>query len=440
MFKSFLYFLLFTTAINYGQSEFKFANNKKKIVIPFQLINNLVFVPLTLNGEELTFLLDTGVEQTVILSIDETQDLQLYDVETMKLRGLGSSKTVDGYKSSNNRVELNGFVDSKHELYVILDQEFNFSAQIGIPVNGILGYHFFKNHLVEIDYQHKKVIIHREKSTKLTNKLKRKFHKDSISIELNKPYLVTEIKQNEKTIKSKLLLDTGNSDAVWLFSNDQKKIAPPIKNIDDYLGRGFSGNVHGKRGRIQNFKFGNKTFENPIVTFPDSTSLKSVSFVPNRLGSIGGEVISRFNVFFDYKEQAIYTFPNNKINEPFSFNMSGIDIEHAGLEWGTETVQERRSGIKIYTNKDTSYEPNFKFKFTLKPIFKIFSVRVASEAEKAGLKKGDKIIRINGTHAHNLSIERINKLLKEEDGRMIFFEVERNGKKLKIRFPLKNIL
>ena len=144
--------------------------------------------------------------------------------------------------------------------------------------------------------------------------------------------------------------------------------------------------------------------------------------------------------FFDYKEQAIYTLPNHKINEPFSFNMSGIDIEHAGLEWGTETVQERSSGIKIYTDKDTSYEPNFKIKFTLKPIFKIFNVRIASEAEKAGLKKGDKIIRINGTHAHNLSIERINKLLKEEDGRTILFEVERNGKNLKIRFPLKNIL
>jgi len=440
MFKSFLYFILLSTAITYGQSEFKFENNKKKIVIPFTLINNLVFVPLNLNGEELTFLLDTGVEETVILSIDETQDLKLHNVETIKLRGLGSNEAVDGYKSSNNRVELNGFVDTKHELYIILDQEFNFSAQIGIPVNGILGYHFFKNHLVEIDYQHKKVIIYREKSAKLSNKLRRRFHKDSISIELSKPYLITEIEQNENIIKSKLLLDTGNSDAIWLFSNKQKKIAPPIKNIEDYLGRGFSGNVYGKRGRIQNFKFGNKTFENPIVTFPDSTSLKSVNFVPGRLGSIGGEVISRFNVFFDYKEQAIYTSPNHKINEPFSFNMSGIDVEHAGLEWGTETIQERSSGIKVYTNKDTSYEPNFKIKFSLKPIFKIFNVRIASEAEKAGLKKGDKIIRINGTHAHNLSIERINKLLKEEDGRTILFEIERDGKNLKIRFPLKNIL
>lgn len=440
MFKSFLYFLLFTTAISYGQSEFKLENNKKKIVIPFKLINNLVFVPLTLNGEELTFLLDTGVEETVILSLNETQDLQLHDVETIKLRGLGNDEAVNGYKSSNNRLELNGFVDTKHELYVILDQEFNFSAQIGIPVNGILGYHFFKNHLVEINYQHKKVIIHREKTAKLNKRLKRKYNKDSISIELNKPYLVTDIKHDGNIIKSKLLLDTGNSDAIWLFTNTPMKLAPPIKHIEDYLGRGFSGNVYGKRGRIQNFKFGNKIFENPIVTYPDSTSLKSINFVPNRLGSIGGEVISRFNLFFDYKEKAVYTIPNNKINEPFSFNMSGIDIEHAGLEWGTETIQERSSGIKIYTDKDTSYDPNFKIKFSLKPIFKIFNVRIASEAEKAGLKKGDKIIRINGTHAHNLSIERINKLLKEEDGRMIFFDVERDGKNLKIKFPLKNIL
>ena len=437
-----LLFLLFSV-YGFSQSEFQINNSKNKVVIPFKLINNLIFIPVRVNGEELTFLLDTGVEQTILFSLDDKDEVKLFEVEKLKLKGLGSNDAIDSYKSSKNKFEIGDFVDYNHEIYIVLDQEFNFSSQVGIPVNGIIGSNFFKKHIVEINYDRRKIIVYNHDNKKINNRLQKKFVKDSITIEDKKPYYVSNIKTGEKTISSKLLVDTGNSDAVWLFLNKTDKIKLPKKNIQDYLGRGFSGNVYGKRARLNSFEFGKKTFDFPLITFPDSASVKSVNFVPNRIGSVGSEIISRFTVVFDYLNNAIYTKPNKQIDEPFHFNMSGIEVEHAGLEWVKDFYEDRQSqGIKIYTNSqsDERIQSNLKIHFELKPIFKIASVRVSSEAEKAGLKVGDRILRINHQSSQGYTIEMINELLKSEEGKTIEMEIERENKIYKFKFQLKNII
>jgi len=430
--------LLLCSLCALGQSGFHLINSKKNAVIPFKLINNLIFIQVEVNGEALTFLLDTGVEQTLLFSLDDKDEVQLFEVEKLKLKGLGSMEAIDSYKSSKNKVSVKNFIDLNHEIYIILDQEFNFSSQVGIPVNGIIGSKFFKNYIVEIDYNRKKITVSDHLNQKVQTRLQKKFARDSITIEDSKPYYISSIKSEGLNVPSKLLIDTGNSGAVWVFSSKTDKIKIPKKNIDDFLGRGFSGNVYGKRGRLESYEFGRKTFYLPLVTFPDSTSVKSVNFVPNRVGSVGSEVISRFTVVFDYKNSSIYTKPNSKINEPFHFNMSGIEVEHAGLEWVKEADN---NSIKIYTTApDEKIQSNLKIHFDLKPVFKIASVRTGSEADKSGLKIGDKILKINSHISHDFTIEKINELLKSEPGKIIIMEVERNNRSYEVKFQLKEII
>ena len=164
-------YLLFFTSCGFSQSEFQINNLKHKVVIPFKLINNLIFIPVKVNGEELTFLLDTGVEQTLLFSLDDKNEIKLFEVEKLKLRGLGSKESIDAYKSSKNKVEVKDFVDFNHEIYIVLDQEFNFSSHVGIPVNGIIGNKFFKNHIVEINYDRKKVIVYDHDNRKIKKRL-----------------------------------------------------------------------------------------------------------------------------------------------------------------------------------------------------------------------------------------------------------------------------
>lgn len=431
-------FLLGILGSGFAQTDFKIIKNKKKVVIPFKTINNLIFIPVVINKVPLTFLLDTGVEQTIIFSLDENEELKLLNVESIKLKGLGSKEAIDAYSSTKNKIEIKEFVDENHEIYVVLNQEFNFSSQVGIPVNGIIGYDFFKNHKIEINYSKKKITIYSDVHKKNLKKLRR-FSNNPITLELNKPYLYATVYETNKSKSLKFLLDTGNSDALWFFSNKNKNVSIPSITIDDFLGRGFSGDIFGKRGRIESFTFGKHTFENPIATYPDSVSIKSVNFVKDRAGSIGGELLSRFTIVFDYPNLKIYTTPNAKLNEEFHFNMSGIEVEHAGLEWVKETYEGISKGIKIVNNSE--YDKNsLQVRFELKPIFKISNIRKNSTADQAGLKKGDRVMRVNGINTHGLSIEKINQLLKSEEGKNITIEVERNQNLIKIKFQLKRII
>ena len=52
--------------------------NSEKTVIKFKLINNLIFIPMTVNGVELNFLLDSGVAETLLFSLENKDVDELY--------------------------------------------------------------------------------------------------------------------------------------------------------------------------------------------------------------------------------------------------------------------------------------------------------------------------------------------------------------------------
>jgi len=435
-----LFFGLFLPFLLFGQGDFLLENNATKAIIPFKLINNLVFIPIKVNGVELNFLLDSGVEETLLFSMEEKQEVSFNNVEKIKLRGLGSEEEIEGLKSTKNILETHGLKSSDHMVFIILDQSFNLSSHIGIPVNGIIGHKFFRNNLVEVNYQKKKIIVH-AKSNKYQGKLDKQFKMVPITVEKSKPYIMTKATVNDQEIPAKLLIDIGNSDAFWIFENDKIKL--PNKNFPDFLGKGFSGDIEGHRAKIDKFSIDEFDFKKPIVSFPDSASIRNVKMVPGRIGSVGGEVLKRFTLVLDYKEKKLYLKRNSKFGEPFTYNKSGITVQHNGLQWVQETVHLETvrvaSTMDELQEKDKN-ENNFKYKFALKPVYEIVNVRENSAAEKCGLRKGDIIVSINKNQPYKYTLQQINNLLKSEDDVWINLEVERNSLVLKFRFKLEDEL
>jgi hypothetical protein len=326
-------------------------------------------------------------------------------------------------------------------LYIVLDQSFNLSSHIGIPVNGIIGYNFLRSNLVEINYEKKRVIVFKD-TERNRKKIEKKFQTVPITVERSKPYIAGSIVINSKKIPVKLLIDIGNSDAIWLFENDEKSIKIPSKNFDDYLGRGFSGDVEGKRAQIEKFTFSKFEFDNPIIAFPDSSSIKNVRMVKDRAGSLGSEILKRFALVFDYPNQKMFLRKNNNFNDPFSYNKSGVEVQHNGLQWVQETVHletivKTGNEVEFRDNKTVN---DFKYKFVLKPIYIIANVRKNSPAAISGLQKGDVVVKINAKPAYQFTLEKINTLLKPEEEKWITFEVEREGKHLIFKFQLLNVL
>lgn len=439
--KSLFLFLMFCVAYPVSaQQGFHFEKDVDKISVPFKLINNLVFVPIKVNGIELNFLLDTGVAETILFSLEDKKEVRFFNAEKILLKGLGSQAAVEGLKSTNNILEFSSLKYRNHMLYIVLDPDFNLSSHIGIPVNGIIGYQFFRNNLVEINYKKKKVIVYKD-TKKNRFKIEKKFSTIPITIEKLKPYLKSTVNQDSRNVPVKLLIDVGNSDAIWLFQDRSELIKVPQKNFDDFLGRGFSGDVEGKRGRIEKFQMADFEFNNPVVAFPDSISIRNVTMVPDRMGSVGGEIMRRFTVIFDYQKQQMFLKKNSDYQAPFSYNKSGVEVQHNGLQWVQETVRMETVPMAKRNESDGVNVANeFKYKFQLKPIYEIANVRKNSPAANSGLKKGDIILFINNNPIHKHSLQEINALFKSEEEKWITLEVERNSEILKFRFQLYDIL
>lgn len=425
---------LYSIAMN-AQNSFEIKDSKK-VVIPFKLINNLIFIPININGAELTFLLDTGVAETTIFSL-ENKELRLSPLEKMKFSGLGGSASIEGFKSDRNLGKIGkNFINDSFTLFIILDQDFNISSHVGIPVNGIIGYHFFKNHPVVIDYSSKKITVY--KDPELFRKKIKKYDELPISIERNKPYILADIEMTNERKNSKLLIDLGNSDAIWLFPTLIKNFVYNRPNIDDFLGRGFNGDIYGKRSRIHNFHLGNFKFAKPLTAMPDEFSIQHVSLVGDRKGSIGGDILRRFTTAFDYTNQKLYLKKNGNYDDPFHFNMSGLDFQQDGMQWDKDLVnlESRKkdnggTGVEVINN-------SLQYKFVLKPLFSIAGVRKDSPAERAGLKKGDQLISINGRKTADMTLQKIMEMMKSDEGKTINMLIVRKNQELTLSFTLED--
>src|SRR6187402_821695 len=104
--KGVFFLLLMTIMPVFGQDGFIFDKGVEKVTVPLVLINNLVFIPIKVNGVELNFLLDTGVEETILFSLEDNPDVNFYNSEKIFLRGLGSEDAIEGLKTTNNVLEL----------------------------------------------------------------------------------------------------------------------------------------------------------------------------------------------------------------------------------------------------------------------------------------------------------------------------------------------
>ena len=414
-------------------------DNTDKTVIKFKLINNLIFIPMTVNGVELNFMLDSGIAETLLFSL-ENKDVDFKNIEKITFKGLGETVSIEALKSIKNDIKIGkNFIDKSHTIYLVLDEDFNISQDIGIPVNGIIGYYFFKNHPIEINYIKKTITIYKDKS-KFPKKISR-YSDFPMSVEFNKPYMFADVELKHKSEPSKLLLDLGNTDSVWLFPAIIKDFIYNRPNIDDFLGRGFSGDIFGKRSRINSLSIGNFKLKKPIASMPDEFSIQHLKLVKDRKGSIGSEILRRFTVIFDYSDQRIYFKSNRYLDDPFLIDGSGLEIKQDGLLWEKEQVQVKTAKLHSPSNEinviDNSPD-SFQYKFTLKPIFLVSGTRKDSPAQKSGIIKNDQLITIDNKQAKEMTLNKIHKILKTDVSRKINLEIKRNGVPMKFEFTLED--
>src|SRR6218665_4111511 len=125
--KTWLLLLLLLSFAGKAEADFRIVG-QEKITIPFQFVNNIIVLPIIVNGVELHFVVDSGVGGTLLFSLDN-EEINFNNIEKIKFTGLGGQEAVEGLRSSNNKVSVAGnFVDTSNQISIILDEDFNISS------------------------------------------------------------------------------------------------------------------------------------------------------------------------------------------------------------------------------------------------------------------------------------------------------------------------
>ncbi|MCC5919338.1 MAG: aspartyl protease family protein [Cyclobacteriaceae bacterium] len=399
-------FILLQTEANGQDVGFRFTEKGNQIEIPIEIANNLVVVPVKVNGLiDLKFIVDTGVPTAILTEKFITDVLDVKFSRSIPLVGAAGGIAINALLTNDVRIDMKG-VEGVGQALLVLEEDFlELSNYLGIEVHGIIGYELFRNFTVQIDYRHRVMRLYKTR----TFRPKRNEKVFDLEIDGMKPYMKMQIDQPDSSYTAKLLIDTGAGHPLLLDPRIDPRVSLPDERIETQLGRSLTGILEGELGRVPAIRWGDFAFEDVLSSFPKSsaTSEENLKLFKDsgRSGSIGSEVLKRFRVTFDYKSGKIYFKKQYwRYREPFEHDMSGLYVRAAGPQ-----LQE----------------------------FVIIDIKEGSPADEAGLRYGDQIISINATHANDLDFQSIHRLFRSKDGKKIRIRYLRNGERGKAKFRLK---
>ncbi|MEW7292518.1 aspartyl protease family protein [Aquimarina sp. 2304DJ70-9] len=438
---------LFVNFALLGQANFKLPQGMDSGKLKFELANNLIVIPVTLNGVELSFILDTGVGSTIIFSVDNKSSLELKNASKIYLRGLGDGEPVEAIKSLNNQLKIGKAISNDHTVYLVFDESINFSPRMGFPIHGIIGYDFFKNFILDINYTKKIIKINEPKSYGYKKCKKCYQTKIDFRDQNKKPYVTAKYKSQKGLIDINLLLDSGSGSSLWLFENKKRGINIPNNSFRDFLGKGFNGDIYGERTKVEELRIGDFVLKEVTTSFPDSIYIQGIP-IQKRQGSLGGNVLKRFNLIVDYPNQKISFKKNDFFDKPFYYNMSGITVQHTGFDIAVDTTalnslaglsekNRRYLGLnKVISEKTVTLSNSF----VLRPKYEISDIRPGSPSDVVGLREGDIIVEVNGRKAYNYKLSALNDLFYSQEGKKIRIKIIRLGVEIKFEFYLKKVI
>ncbi|MEM6830033.1 MAG: aspartyl protease family protein [Bacteroidota bacterium] len=390
-----------------GQKEFGFSmpSGSKRVEIAFEEYNNLIVIPITLNGFlTLKFILDTGVETAILTEKLYADIIDVNYVRELKIAGPGINDSVEVYVANELTFNLPGGLVGKNMNMLVLEEDYlELAENMGEEVYGIIGYDIFSRFTVEVNYDSKRLILHDPRRYKP----KRRSTTLPIEVRRGKPYLKTSITQEKKKKALDIMIDTGASHAALLDFGGFEANLVPEERIVTRLGTGIAGEIPGYLSRLDTLSIGQYSFDEVLYSAPLEGTYNKTIKRGSKYGTIGGGLLHRFNVTFDYTNEKMYLQKASRYKDSFEHDMSGMTLNARGQ------------------NLDT---------------LKIESIRKDSPADLAGLKTGDIILSINSKSLRNSRLSEIFAMLRKKEGIKIKCKVLRDGQKLRRTFRLKRLI
>ncbi|HJQ97905.1 MAG TPA: aspartyl protease family protein [Candidatus Polarisedimenticolaceae bacterium] len=357
--------------------------------VPIDLAGNTTFVQVKVNGSgPYAFILDTGAHSSSV-SPDVVVKLGLPAREGAVAHGAGgavASSRVPGVALSVGDAKLSGLELGSFPMTAI-------ENSAGRRIDGVLGAELFQKYIVELDYVALRMTLYEPKEFTAEGRGKGL----SLSFHDNHPYVHAGVElPNGKKIEGEFVIDSGSSFPLILVPSFIEEhgvrdaVAAPLVTA----GRGVGGEVALPIGRVAALRLGTATLALPVTALPQEGWFAR----EGNVGNIGSAILRRFRVTFDYSRKRVYLEPNERLAQPFEFDMSGLVLVTEGPEYSVRRVQK---------------------------------VLPKTPAEEAGIVPGDQIVSFDGKPASELKLPEIRDLLKQPD-RSVPIEVLRDGGKVAV--------
>ncbi|MCM4169650.1 hypothetical protein KCTC52924_02247 [Arenibacter antarcticus] len=433
-------FFIFCLPVLLVAQEYTLPKSEKYEKVKFKLVNNLIIVPVDVNGAKLSFILDSGVNKPILFNLSDQDSIQINDVREVSIRGLGDGDPIKALSSSNNTFQIGKARNNNQLLYVVMDKELNLSPRLGIVVHGIIGYDLFRDFVVSINYSSKVIKLYDPQLYKPKKRAKEQTL--SLHLEKSKAYLKGFVLIGDKqNVPVKLLVDSGSSDALWLFEDVEKGLDVPKNSYQDFLGQGLNGGIYGKRTKIKGLVLGEFHLKEAKTAFPDMEYFSSITSFGERNGSLGGEILKRFTAVYNYRDSTVRLRKNAMFNDPFNFNLSGINLQHNGMRYISESIADSRGVVRdkgdSFGNVQIVFES--KTRLSIVPEIIVSGIRAGSPGQEAGLREGDVILAVNGKKVHNYELQKILEMLNEKEGKRVKVQVARFGNDVMVTYVLKKM-
>jgi hypothetical protein len=378
---------------------FDLEGSPKHVVIPFRMIRDLVIIRLDINGKgPFNFVLDTGVGLMLITDPKLVDSINVMNKRTIKIEGLGKGDDLEAYITSALNVQIPGLKSYDVGAAILKTDQFGLSNYAGMPIHGLLGYEFFNNLAVKIDFSDSTLSVSKPKDTRFFSRGS-KIH---LSIEGRKPYLQAKVTYTNGTkLTDKLVFDLGAGHPLSL-ENIIEKHGLPDKFISANLGVGLTGPVEGFLSRVKEVDIGKFKVKNVITSFPIAKPGEKRE--EQRDGNLGMGLLKRFTMIIDYPDSALYLKPGYNVDDVYEHDMSGLEYYCSGDDL-THVIINR--------------------------------VEPGSPGDVIGLEPGDEIISINFKPVEKMKLEEIDAIFKSKPDRTLLLEIFHDKKYDNVIITLK---
>lgn len=352
--------------------------------IPIEIAGGMVLLQARVNGSAPEWLVfDTGATINVL------------DEAFAKRIGLDLSDRSRDERSGRERVKAHGLtlgfpgVELTGQTATVMNIT-DLALFMGHPLVGIFGYELLRRAVVDLDYAGKTLVVHQPGTFTYTGP----GTKLPLEVVGKWPVLPVRLEQQGRPpVDNRLILDSGSMSAVSLMTGS---LAADTIDVPVSAGIGGVGAGNARAGRISALSVGPWTFKNPVAMLPPADAEEDPGYLAKAISStgvglFGAPVCGRFRLIFDYADRSLIMEPGAGLDAPFEFDMSGVILMSAGLDFKA---------------------------------FRVIAVIGNSPAAQAGLQAGDTITAVNGRDAAEIQLSEVRAMF-QKDGVRYTLRVQR---------------